>query len=65
MRIKENIIRNFYYNKSRARKLRCKETNAEKILWERIRNRKVNGLKFRRQHPIGYFIADFYCMRKI
>jgi len=45
----------------RARKLRQVETNAEKILWERLRNRKLKGFKFRRQHPIAYFIADFYC----
>jgi very-short-patch-repair endonuclease len=36
-------------------------TDAEKILWSRIRNRKVNGMYFRRQHPYGIYILDFYC----
>ena len=37
------------------------ETRAEKLLWIRLRNRQVAGFKFRRQHPIGYFVSDFYC----
>ncbi len=57
----EQILYNFYYNKVRAKYLRRKETKAEKILWARLRNRQVDGLKFRRQHPIGYFVPDFYC----
>jgi very-short-patch-repair endonuclease len=36
-------------------------TPAEQRLWAQLRNRKVAGLKFRRQHPIGPFIVDFYC----
>ena len=36
-------------------------TEAEKILWEALRNRKLIGAKFRRQHPISVFILDFYC----
>ncbi len=36
-------------------------TPAEIKLWERLRNRRLAGLKFRRQHPLGPFIADFYC----
>jgi very-short-patch-repair endonuclease len=36
-------------------------TEAEKILWEELKNRKVFKVKFRRQHPIDIFIADFYC----
>lgn len=35
-------------------------TKAERKLWEEIRNKKL-GKKFRRQHPIGKYIADFYC----
>jgi very-short-patch-repair endonuclease len=46
---------------AKAKELRKEMTEAEKILWERIRNRQLNGLKFRRQHPIDIFIADFYC----
>src|SRR5687767_3273723 len=34
---------------------------AERILWSCLRNRRLHGLKFRRQVPIGRFIADFYC----
>jgi len=45
----------------KAKILRKSETNAEKILWERLRNKQVLGLKFRRQHPIDIFIVDFYC----
>jgi very-short-patch-repair endonuclease len=36
-------------------------TPAEKILWEHLRNRKFKGSKFRRQHPLSKFIADFFC----
>jgi very-short-patch-repair endonuclease len=46
------------------KELRQSATNAEKILWEHLRDRKLNGLKFRRQHPIDKFIADFYCHEK-
>ncbi len=61
MKESEKLTYNFYYNKIRAKYLRKIETKAEKILCGRLRNRQVNGLKFRRQHPIGYFISDFYC----
>ncbi|KAF0201438.1 MAG: hypothetical protein FD170_2755 [Bacteroidetes bacterium] len=44
-----------------AKCLRKTETEAEKILWQKIRNRKCGGLKFRRQHPFQKFILDFYC----
>jgi very-short-patch-repair endonuclease len=44
-----------------ARDLRKNETSAEDLLWRNLRNRKLNGLKFRRQHPLDKFIADFYC----
>ena len=44
-----------------ARQLRCKQTDAERALWSRLRNRRLNGAKFRRQHPIGRYIADFCC----
>lgn len=45
----------------RARELRKQQTPAENILWECLRNRQLLGAKFRRQHNIGQFIADFYC----
>ena len=45
----------------KARLLRNKMTFAEKKLWEYLRNKKLNGLRFKAQHPIMGFIADFYC----
>lgn len=44
-----------------ARELRQKQTKAEEIFWQLVRNRKFNNLKFRRQHQIGNYIAEFYC----
>ncbi|MFC1798046.1 endonuclease domain-containing protein [Patescibacteria group bacterium] len=44
-----------------SKELRQKQTESEEILWEVLRNRKLNNLKFRRQHPFGRYIADFYC----
>jgi very-short-patch-repair endonuclease len=43
----------------KARVLRQEETKAEKILWEKLRNKKLD-VKFRRQHPIDMYILDFY-----
>jgi putative DNA methylase len=45
----------------RARELRRQQTPTEKILWECLRNRRLHGAKFRRQHNIESYIADFYC----
>jgi cyclase len=44
-----------------AKVLRQRSTKAEQHLWKMIRNRQLMGFKFRRQHPLKYFIADFYC----
>ena len=41
--------------------LRKSMTPAEKVLWERLRNKQVSGLRFRRQHPIKDFVVDFFC----
>ena len=41
--------------------LRKSMTPAEKVLWEKLRNRQVKGFRFRRQHPIKDFIVDFFC----
>jgi very-short-patch-repair endonuclease len=41
--------------------LRKRSTPAEEILWQYLRNRRLNGLKFYRQFPIGRYITDFYC----
>lgn len=44
-----------------AKQLRDKPTEAEDFLWMQLSNKKIQGLRFKRQHPILYFIADFYC----
>lgn len=44
-----------------ARVLRSRETRSERALWARLRNRGFHRLKFRRQHPVGPFVLDFYC----
>lgn len=46
-----------------ARKLRCKQTRSERIFWILLRNRDLAHYKFRRQHPIGPYFADFVCPR--
>ncbi len=46
---------------NRARLLRKKATDAERILWRRFRNRNFAGYKFRRQHPLDCYVLDFYC----
>ena len=45
----------------RAKELRSRMTMAEVRLWNKLRNKQCGGYKFRRQHPIERFIADFYC----
>jgi very-short-patch-repair endonuclease len=52
------------YNKSLkqlSRDLRRSMTDAEKLLWSKIRGKQLNGLQFYRQKIIGNYIADFYC----
>jgi len=46
---------------NRSRNLRQDATNAERLAWKLLRNRTALGIKFRRQHPIGKYIVDFYC----
>jgi len=46
----------------RARDLRQNSSPPERILWKRLRGQRLAGLKFRRQHPMGPFVADFYCV---
>jgi very-short-patch-repair endonuclease len=48
----------------RARKLRKETTPAERLLWNVLRNSSFAGLKFRRQHPVGFYVADFCCQQK-
>ncbi len=52
------------YIKVLSKNLRQGQTDSEKIVWEMLRNRKFYNLKFRRQHAIGRYIADFYCDEK-
>jgi len=42
--------------------MRQAPTAAEELLWRSLRNRKLAGIRFRRQHPLGQFIVDFYCV---
>jgi very-short-patch-repair endonuclease len=47
-----------------ARRLRVNQTDAEGILWNRIRSRQIGGHKFVRQQPIGNYICDFVCRER-
>jgi very-short-patch-repair endonuclease len=47
-----------------ARDLRGSQTLPEDILWQYLRSRRLDGLKFRRQHPLVEYVADFYCHEK-
>ncbi|GAB3782461.1 endonuclease domain-containing protein [Dyella agri] len=48
-------------NVDRARRLRTNQTDTEQKLWHRLRNRQLQGWKFRRQHEVDRYIADFLC----
>lgn len=50
--------------KKTGRRLRTESTQSESLLWQRLRNRGLDGFKFRRQHPIGPYFVDFYCSEK-
>jgi very-short-patch-repair endonuclease len=45
-----------------ARDLRVNATDAERRLWSALRGRRLEGFKFRRQHPVGPYILDFACV---
>jgi very-short-patch-repair endonuclease len=45
----------------KASMLRTSETKAEKLLWKKLNKNQISGFRFKRQHPIGDCIADFYC----
>jgi len=49
--------------KSRARDMRRTLTDAERKLWYALRDRRLQTVKFRRQAPIGFYIADFLCVQ--
>jgi ATP-dependent helicase HrpA/adenine-specific DNA-methyltransferase len=44
-----------------ARNLRATPTDAEMRLWSHLRRKQLHGLRFRRQHPMGIYIVDFFC----
>jgi len=46
---------------SNAKKLRENQTEAEEKLWLAVKDNQIEGYKFRRQHPLSIYIADFYC----
>ena len=47
-----------------ARELRRNPTDAERLLWQKLRYWQVDGCKFRRQQPLDYYIVDFVCLQK-
>ena len=47
-----------------SRRLRRRSTDVERLLWSRPRDRQLAGAKFRRQHPIGPYIVDFFCLEQ-
>jgi len=58
------MIKGVYNNsvfKDRRRELRANQTEAEKILWGKLRNRQLEKCKFWRQYSVGPYILDFYC----
>ncbi len=48
----------------RSRELRTRQTKPESLIWTVLRAKRLAGLKFRRQHPIGPYFADFACVEK-
>ena len=64
--LRKNIISSMYYGApeviiKRAKELRKNQTPAEKKIWDVLGAKRMLGLHFRRQHPIDWYIADFYC----
>ena len=51
-------------SRSHAKRLRRDQTDAEQKIWLQLRDRRLNGIKIRRQHPIGQYIVDFVCLEK-
>jgi very-short-patch-repair endonuclease len=47
-----------------ARNLRHQQSDAERLLWSKLRGSQLNGVKFRRQHSVGNYVVDFVCLRK-
>ena len=62
----EEIEKSMYYGAKpetfeAAKILRKHMTSHEKLLWEKLKLKQICGVRFRSQHPIDFFIADFYC----
>ncbi len=57
----ERVRRTSLEIERRARELRRDATPAEQVLWDALRAGRLDGLKFRRQHPVDRFVLDFYC----
>jgi len=49
--------------KGNAKELRMEMTESEKVLWKRLRMKQLKGFYFRRQHPYGIYILDFFCSK--
>jgi very-short-patch-repair endonuclease len=47
-----------------TRRLRANQTDAETVLWNRVRNRQIDGHKFVRQEPIAGYVCDFVCRER-
>ncbi|MBN1199747.1 MAG: endonuclease domain-containing protein, partial [Bacteroidales bacterium] len=63
---KRSLDRSMFYSASpqvfiKAKELRENMTGAERALWSKISREKIEGYRFKPQHPIGSFIVDFYC----
>ncbi len=56
-----SLVFNLKSQKQKRQHLRNHATDAERILWSRLKGRQLLGCKFRRQHGVGVFILDFYC----
>ncbi len=50
--------------RERARRLRRQDTGCEQRLWAQLRGRRLNGMKFVRQLPVGIYVADFACRER-
>ena len=50
--------------RDQARELRRHATAQERRLWQQLRGRRLEGFRFRRQHPVGHYILDFYCYER-
>lgn len=48
-----------------ARRLRRNSTDTERLIWQRLRGRRLGGFKFRRQRPISGYVVDFVCMERM